>query len=306
MAQIDGSAPGAICSLLAFPETAVYPPRDHVVDFRRQLGAKYRAMGRSAQSAVDADGAAIWLGEYYRYRTSGCDHATATSKVMQQIDGQAAPPTCAVACAYFVQTPMSVSGNGAAYTVELRRTAGSCDWVAVSDQPWITLSRPITGTDRSPQSFTVDANTGGERWGRVRFIYPGGVTNLDIQQPAPSLNLGFQFFDPATSTSPATECLIRTTATICTLTAVSAAGPSPITNYDWKVEYAYSGSKVRTQTGALSSFSFTETCGAAPPDGAAILMAVTLTVTDAAGNRSTVASGQGSQPPLQLRVFSCP
>jgi hypothetical protein len=61
------------------------------VDFRRQLGAKYQAMGRSAQSAVDPDGAAIWLGEYYRYRTSGCDHATATQKVMAQIDGQAAP-----------------------------------------------------------------------------------------------------------------------------------------------------------------------------------------------------------------------
>ena len=91
LAQIDGAPPGQICSLLVFPENAVYPPRDHVVDFRRQLGAKYQAMGRSAQSAVDPEGAAIWLGEYYRYRTSGCDHATATQKVMAQIDGNAAP-----------------------------------------------------------------------------------------------------------------------------------------------------------------------------------------------------------------------
>ena len=63
LAQVDGAAPAPICSLLAFPETAVYPPRDHVVDFRRQLGAKYQSMGRSAQSSVDGDGAAIWLSE---------------------------------------------------------------------------------------------------------------------------------------------------------------------------------------------------------------------------------------------------
>ena len=44
LAQIDGAPPGQICSLLVFPENAVYPPRDHVVDFRRQLGAKYQAM----------------------------------------------------------------------------------------------------------------------------------------------------------------------------------------------------------------------------------------------------------------------
>src|SRR5262245_42295598 len=73
LSQIDGVAPGPICSLLAFPENAQYPPRDQVVDFRRQLGAKYQSMGRSAQSAVDPDGAAIWLSEYFRYRSSGCD-----------------------------------------------------------------------------------------------------------------------------------------------------------------------------------------------------------------------------------------
>ena len=64
LSQIDGAAPAPVCAIRFFPETAVYPPRDHVVDFRRQLGAKYQAMGRSAQSAVDPDGAAIWISEY--------------------------------------------------------------------------------------------------------------------------------------------------------------------------------------------------------------------------------------------------
>ena len=47
LAQVDGAAPGQVCSILQFPETAIYPPRDHVVDFRRQLGAKYQSLGRS-------------------------------------------------------------------------------------------------------------------------------------------------------------------------------------------------------------------------------------------------------------------
>ena len=49
MTQVDGGAPGPVCSALVFPETAVYPPRDQIVDFRRQLGTKYQAMGRSAE-----------------------------------------------------------------------------------------------------------------------------------------------------------------------------------------------------------------------------------------------------------------
>ena len=122
-------------------------------------------MGRSAQSAVDPDGAAIWLGEYYRYRTSGCDHATATQKVMTQIDGGAAPATCAVQCAYNMETPFSVSGNGGTYTAHLLRTSGSCDWLALTDTPWIRLNPPITGTDRGSLSYTVAANTGGSALG---------------------------------------------------------------------------------------------------------------------------------------------
>ena len=305
MAQIDGVAPGPICSLLAFPETAAYPPRDQIVDFRRQLGTKYQAMGRSAQSAVDPDGAAIWLGEYYRYRTSGCDDATATRNVMTQIDGGAPPPSCATQCAYFVQTPATVSGNGGAYVADLRRTSGSCDWIAVTDTPWITLSRPITGTDRSLLNYTVAANTGAPRSGSIRFVYPGGISYLDVQQGAPAYNLAFQFFDPATSTSPATECLVRTTSTICTLTAVTASLPAPMASFDWKVEYAYGGTKVRTQVGPLPTFSFTESCGVSPAEGSPILLNVTLKATDAAGNSATVYSGQGAQPPLQLRVFNC-
>ncbi len=306
LAQVDGAAPGPVCSLLQFPETAVSPPRDHVVDFRRQLGTKYQSMGRTAQSAVDADGAAIWISEYLRYRTGGCDHATAVQKVMTQVDGNPASETCLAQCAYYVTTPAAVSGNGGTFTAEMRRTSGSCEWAALSEAPWITLARPITGGDRSVLTYNVASNnSGAARTGWVRVVYPGGVTYLEVNQGTPSNVIGFQFFDPATATSPTTECLLRTTSTTCTLTPVTSGLTTTITTYDWRVEYAYGGTRVRTQTGALPSFSFTESCGASPAAGAVIPIAVRLIVSDAAGNSRTIYSGQGEQPALQLRSFNC-
>jgi hypothetical protein len=304
LAQVDGAAPGQVCSILQFPETAVYPPRDHVVDFRRQLGAKYQALGRSAQSAVDPDGAAIWIAEYLRYRTSGCDHATSVQKTMTQIDGNPAPESCLVQCAYYVDTPASVPGPGGTFTANLRRTSGSCEWLALSESPWITLARPITGGDRSSLTYNVAANAEGARSGWIRFVYPGGLSYLEVKQGAPSGVTGFQFFDPATSTSPVTECAIRTTATTCRLTPV-VVGSSTIATYDWSVEYAYGGTKVWTQAGASASFSFIESCGTSPPEGAVIPIMVRLIATDTSGSSTTILAGQAGQPALQLRTFSC-
>ena len=304
LAQVDGAAPAPICSLLAFPETAVYPPRDHVVDFRRQLGAKYQSMNRSAQSSVDGDGAAIWLSEYLRYRTSGCDHATASQKALAQVDGAPASETCLVECTYAVDSPRSAPSPGGDFRVEMDRRSGSCNWLAQSEVSWIVLRPPVTGGHRSPVSYAVLPNTGGPRSGRIRVNYPGGVANLDVNQAGAAHNLAFQFFDPATSTSPVTECQIKSTATICTLTATTVL-PSAVSNYEWRVEYVYGSSKVRTQSGPLSTMSFTESCTTAGGTGA-VPITVTLTATDTQGNRGTISSGQGSQPALQLRALACP
>jgi hypothetical protein len=305
LAQVDGAAPAPICSLLAFPETAVYPPRDHVVDFRRQLGAKYQSMGRSAQSSVDGDGAAIWLSEYLRYRTSGCDHATASQKALEQVDGKPASETCLVTCSYAVDSPRSAPAPGGDFSVEMDRRSGSCNWLAQSEVSWIVLRPPVTGGHRSPVSYAVLPNTGGPRTGRIRVNYPGGVANLDVNQASQTHNLAFQFFDPATSTSPVTECQVKSSATICTLTATSVL-PAAVARYDWSVEYVYGSSKVRTQSGSLSTLSFTEACSAAAGGGSVVPITVKLTATDVQGNSATLYSGQGSQPALQLRAFACP
>ena len=90
------------------------------------------------------------------------------------------------------------------------------------------------------------------------------------------------------------------------LRAVTSTLPSSTASFEWRAEYFYDGSKVRTQIGSEPTFSFTETCGAAPAEGSPIPMRVTLKATDAVGNSATIFSGQGTQPQLQLRIFTCP
>jgi hypothetical protein len=303
MAQIDGAAATPVCAVRYFPETAIYPPREHLVDFRRQLGTKYQGKGSTAQSAVDPEGAAIWIGEYLHYRTSGCDHALSVQQVMTQVDGNPAPATCLQQCAYSV-SPSSASApaTGGNFTAQLVRASGACEWIAESEVPWIVMVPPITGTDRGVMTYAVAANSGGSRRGTIRVSYPGGVTHFDVNQDAPGESLSFHFFDPATSTSPTTECQLKALNTICTLFATSTVFSSTVT-YSWTVEYTYKGAWVRTQTGNLPTFSFSEACGT---PGSVVPVKVTLTATDTSGIGRTLISGQGSQPALQLRPLACP
>ena len=73
-----------------------FPPRNESFDFRNQLETKYQTgLGRAAAPTfVDREGEVVWTQEYMRYRTNGCDHATATQRVMAQIDGQPAGQVC--------------------------------------------------------------------------------------------------------------------------------------------------------------------------------------------------------------------
>jgi hypothetical protein len=73
-----------------------FPPRNESFDFRNQLETKYQTgLGRAAMAtAVDQEGEVVWTQEYMRYRTNGCDHASATARVMAQIDGQPAGQIC--------------------------------------------------------------------------------------------------------------------------------------------------------------------------------------------------------------------
>ncbi len=121
----------------------------------------------------------------------------------------------------------------------------------------------------------------------------------------------FLFYDPSTQAGPTTECRIRNPATppersTCTLQSTSfTLGANAIVSYAWTVTYTYGD--VKTITGTMPIFSFTELCGGvgATGDGAATPLNVTLTVTDNLGNSATAVSGSGSQPALALRIYNC-
>ncbi len=305
LTQIDGNPPPQVCSVRFFPETAIYPSREELVDFRRQLATKYQQLGRNAQSSVDPEGAAIWIGEYLRYRTSGCDHPTAVQKTLAQVDGVPASESCLVTCVYrLAASSLAVPATGGTFSIDVERTSGSCSYVAFSEHDWITMTPPLTGSGRVRQGFTVVSNSADARTGYIRFQYPGGAAYLEVNQGS-FTPLSFQFFDLPTTTNPTTECNIRSTATTCTLTATT---PTPVAGaiYDWRVEYAYNGSKVKTQTSASPSFSFTESCGNTVGSGTVVPIQVRLIATAPTGQTGTVTSGQGTQPALNLRIFTCP
>ncbi len=73
-----------------------FPARNESFDFRNQLEVKYQTgLGRSAAATfVDREGEVVWTQEYIRYRVNGCDHGSATQRVMAQIDGNPAGQVC--------------------------------------------------------------------------------------------------------------------------------------------------------------------------------------------------------------------
>jgi hypothetical protein len=73
-----------------------FPGRNDSFDFRNQLETKYQtSLGRgAAPTFVDREGEVVWTQEYMRYRVNGCDHGSATQRVLAQIDGNAAGQVC--------------------------------------------------------------------------------------------------------------------------------------------------------------------------------------------------------------------
>jgi hypothetical protein len=116
-------------------------------------------------------------------------------------------------------------------------------------------------------------------------------------------------FDPGLGPSPTTECRITNSiATTCSLSSTSfPLGTNGLVSFAWTAQWTDGSVVSRTQTGASPTFSFTWTCGGpgSTTDGALQPLAVTLTVTDTAGNSATATSGSGNQPPLFLRLFKC-
>jgi hypothetical protein len=94
--QIAGQGIQPVCGVVA-AGTILFPPRNLSVDFLTTLDNFYRDdLSRGVvQSFIDAEGKAVWLQEYLRYRVNGCGHDDALAKVLQQIRGGGIAPVCA-------------------------------------------------------------------------------------------------------------------------------------------------------------------------------------------------------------------
>lgn len=309
MTQIDGGAPGGICS--APPAGIVnFPPRTDAVEFHRALEAKYQQMGRVNQSAVDPEGSVIWIQEYLRYRINGCDHATAEQKVFSQIDGGPVPAVCTIPCTVAANpTRIDLGPNATSTTFEVRPNQANCNigWSASSDASWLMFDSsqsPSAGYAIFP--FSVTQNNGSPRTGHITITYSGGTSVLEVRQDGSPFNVGFTMTDPFRSGgTPTDECWFRSTATPCNFTAFANL-PGNTYTYAWTATYTY-GAVTKTFTGTTNTFGFIDTCGAggSAADGPTTDLNVTLNVQDSAGNSITVQSGVGNQPALRLRLFTC-
>jgi hypothetical protein len=206
-------------------------------------------------------------------------------------------------------TSVSASASGGSTTITIT-TNSVCSWVAISNDAFIVLTTPSSGSGSGSLTFSVAANTGAARTGSVTISgQTVTVTQAAGSQASNEAVASFQLFDPGTQGGATTECRIRSAtnlATTCTLQSNSfTKGTTSIVSQSWSVEYTYD--VTRTITGTDPALSFTDTCGksGATNDGVFQPLKVTLTVTDSAGNTATATAGAGSQPALFVRLFNC-
>ena len=318
MAQVAGNPPGPDCGVT--PEGIVpFPPLSEVVSFRRGLDDGYIQMGRMNASAVDLEGSGIWQSEYNRYRVNACDHATATAKVLDEIDGAPASPVCYVPppCQFYLSPGpyVTIGPGGGSFSFEVLKYTGlsTCSWTAVNEIPsWVTLTGETSGGDRGVVAYSVAQNLGVQRSGRIRLDVTGGgfVAETVIQQDR-TYQASIELFDYKESTRSTTECLIKNMGggnpTTCTLVA-TARLKEAANRYVWSATWNYYGvTRTFVQDSLSNTFTIPEQCnGAANTNGGDQLdLNVTVTVYDTGGNQQTVITGQGLQPAFTLRVFTC-
>ncbi len=87
----------------------------------------------------------------------------------------------AAPCAYELSAPgTSVTEAGGEGTVDVTTNRTSCEWTAVANEPWITVSGGAGGTGSATVSFTVAANEGEARSGTITIA---GLT-FTVEQAA--------------------------------------------------------------------------------------------------------------------------
>jgi hypothetical protein len=316
LAQIDGGAPGPVCSDVDPNAQVAFPGRNDLLEARRALETKYQQMGRTPSfTAVDAEGASIWIAEYQRYRASGCDHATAMQKVFAQIDGGAVPASCfvpPVPCSYILNPGgIHTGAGGSTQSFEVRpptATTPTCAWTLASTVPWLTVAAGFNnGAGFTIVPYTVAQNHGSERTGHIDIAWQGGGSRYTVSQDGTPFAASFTMVDPFQSSGPTTECHFRSASTPCNFTATANLPGGGAYTYQWLATYFYGTQKTISQFNNSNTFSFTDQCGGTDSTATGTLtgLNVTVVITDSLGNSITLRSGEGNQPALGVRLFSC-
>ncbi len=171
-------------------------------------------------------------------------------------------------------------------------------------------------TGSTATTFTATDVGAGTYYIRVLGVNAAGQSPASAEivvtvGPAAPVTLiaSFQLFDPATQAAVTNACRINSgIRSTCELRSTSFPfGANTIVTWEWTVQYTYGTVKTITQSGSSPSLFFSDTCGGdgSTADGVAQPLAVTLTVTDNLGAKATATAGSGSQPALQIRLFTC-
>jgi hypothetical protein len=97
----------------------------------------------------------------------------------------ATPPGPTV-CTYTID-PVAVTApaGGVSGQSTVTVTGSDCSWSARSNQGWIRITSGNSGTGTGTISYTVDAHTGAERFGRIIVTHTAGTTDIGFTQNAP-------------------------------------------------------------------------------------------------------------------------
>ena len=207
-------------------------------------------------------------------------------------------------------TSVSVGASGGSSTITIT-TSSVCNWVSISNDAFIVLTSPSSGSGNGSLTLSELANTGAARTGTITVSGQTITVSQAAAGASPAgLSVSFQLFDPAAQGGPTTECRFRdqsgSNPTTCTLQSTSfATGTNSIVSQTWNVQYTYL--TVKTFLGTNPTLSFTDTCGqlTSTDDGVAQPLTVTLTVVDSNGVTATATAGVGAQPALFVRLFTC-
>jgi hypothetical protein len=226
------------------------------------------------------------------------------------IQSAAAPPNCNTGISPSSQNVPAGGGSG---TISVE-SQGVCDWTAVSNAPWITVTSGSPGRGNGAVTFTVAANTGAARTGTISIANRSFTVSQagSATPPAPTPPACTYTIAPQSQTVPSgagAGTVNVTTTAACAWTAVSNAPWLTVTSgaagtgngtVAFSVTANTGAARTATLTIATQTFTLTQAAFVAPcsysiaPTSAnvdASAITPTVAVTTTAGCSWTAVSG---------------